>query len=395
MPAFDVIVVGLGTAGSATCLALARQGVSVLGLDAFAPPHPHGSHHGSSRSIRRAYLEGTAYVPMALRAWDQWRRIERDTGTALLTTTGNLTIGPESGPAVTGFLASAQAYGIPHEALTAAEVRRRWPRLAVPDGLAAGLEKEAGILQAERCIATLMSQATKAGAVLHVNERVRQWQVQNKHVLVHTCHSTYTAGRLLLAAGARNKTLLGASGDVLAPKRVAVHWIDPPPGGDFHHGALPVNFWQLSWPDSTAPKAYREFYCLPVTTHGTGVKVAAHNNLSDCDPERLRPSATAAEKAAVEAFLEAYLPSLAGRPAKIEMCLYTQTPDGDFWMGPLPEQPDVFACALAGHGFKFAPVLGEILAEMLTGGSPAFDIGCFAASRFDRSYGSDGVDSKD
>ena len=98
MPTYDVIVVGLGTAGSATCMALAARGVSVLGLDVAHPPHELGSHHGESRSIRRAYLEGSAYVPMAQRAWDLWRKLEWDTGTHLLSSTPNLTLGPVDGP---------------------------------------------------------------------------------------------------------------------------------------------------------------------------------------------------------------------------------------------------------------------------------------------------------
>lgn len=78
MSAYDFLVVGLGTVGSATCLELARRGHSVLGLDARHPPHNLGSHHGETRSIRRAYLEGTSYVPMALNSWKSWRRLERD-----------------------------------------------------------------------------------------------------------------------------------------------------------------------------------------------------------------------------------------------------------------------------------------------------------------------------
>ncbi len=384
MPGHDVIVVGLGTAGAATCLALARQGVSVRGFDAFAPPHSFGSHHGLSRSIRRAYMEGTAYVPMALRAWEQWRRLERDTGTELLALSGNLTIGAENGPAVSGFLASARAYDIPHEALTAAEVTRRWPQLVLSPGLVAGLETAAGILHAERCIATLLDQARKAGAVLQFNERVISWEARRPGIRVTTNRGVYESGRLLLAAGARNPQLLGPRARPLAAKRVAVHWIDPPPGVDFRQGNLPVNFWQLPSPERHARQTLSEFYCLPVTCRGAGVKVAAHNNLADCDPDHIRPSASWREKRALESFLKSCLPRLAGRPARVEICLYTQTWDGDFWLGPLPGQPDVLACALAGHGFKFAPVLGEIMAAMLTDCSPAYDLRRFATNRFDR-----------
>ncbi len=384
MLAPDVIVAGLGTAGAATCLALARQGVAVRGIDAFDPPHSHGSHHGLSRSIRRAYLEGTVYVPMVLQAWEQWRRLERDAGLELLVTTGNLTIGSADGPAVSGFLASARAYDVPHEFLTAAEVSRRWPQLAVPPGLVAGLETEAGILHAERCIGALLDQARKAGARLQVNERVRHWQVGRHGIRVTTDHGVYEAGRLLLAAGARNPQLLGLPPNPLSTRRVAVHWIDPPTGDDFRHGILPVNFWQLPPDEGPLDRGFREFYCLPELPPGAGVKVAAHNNLAVGDPDRPQPLVTERERSACALFLKTCLPGLVRRPARNELCFYTQTPDGDFWLGPLPGQPGVLVCALAGHGFKFAPVLGEVLADLLTDRTPAYDLSRFAINRFDR-----------
>jgi N-methyl-L-tryptophan oxidase len=98
MPIYDFIIIGLGTAGSATCMTLARRGFRVLGVDKHRPPHAMGSHHGASRSVRRAYLEGTAYVPMALKSWELWRKLERDSGRDLLVETGNLTIGPPGQP---------------------------------------------------------------------------------------------------------------------------------------------------------------------------------------------------------------------------------------------------------------------------------------------------------
>jgi len=129
MRVYDVIVAGTGSAGSATCLELARQGERVLGLDASTPPHSLGSHHGRSRSLRRAYLEGTSYVPMALAAWELWRKLEHDVQETLLRTMGNQTIGRPEDSALTGFLRSAKTDEIPHEELTAAEVHRRWPAL--------------------------------------------------------------------------------------------------------------------------------------------------------------------------------------------------------------------------------------------------------------------------
>jgi sarcosine oxidase len=380
---YDVIVVGLGTTGSAACMVLAQRGVSVLGLDAFTPPHTMGSHHGESRSVRRAYLEGTVYLPMALRAWEGWRRLERDSGKRLLVTTGNLTIGPPDGPAVAGFLASAQTGDIPHECLTAGEIRNRWPVLAPPGNFAGGLEKEAGIVFPERSIRVFLRMAQASGATLHVNERVTEWTTAGEGVEVRTTLGRYTAGRVLIAAGARSGRLLGDTGTVLTPKRVPVHWIEPPETTDYGRGRFPVNFWQVPMGETAGKNGpYREFYTLPAIDPGGRVKAAFHNGLSDCDPETPPPAVSAGEAAAIRGMLTRFLPTLSDRPMTSGTCMYTLTPDDHFLLGPLPDNENVFAVALAGHGFKFAPVLGEILADLMDGRSPAVDVSFFSPKRW-------------
>ena len=379
----DVIVVGLGTAGSATCMALAQRGVSVLGIDAYRPPHTLGSHHGESRSVRRAYLEGTAYLPMALRAWDLWRRLEKDAGERLLVTTPNLTIGPPDGPAVSGFLASARAGGISHDMLTAAETRKRWPPLAPSSQFAVGLEKEAGIVFPETCIRVFLAMAETAGARLQVDERVTGWTATSGGVEVRTALGGYTAGRVLIAAGSRTHRLLGVADAMLRPKRVPVHWITPPDARAYQLGALPVNFWQVPMAETAGTSGvYREFYTLPAITPGGRVKAAFHNQLADGDPDNPSPAVSAAEETAMRAMLERYLPPLSDRPMTSDTCMYTLTPDDHFVLGPLPDNENVFAVALAGHGFKFAPVLGELLADLLEDIFPTIDMGFFSPERF-------------
>ncbi len=375
---WDAIVVGLGTAGAAAAMELARRGSKVVGFDALRPPHDCGSHHGETRSIRRAYLEGTAYVPMAVRAWTLWRKLEADVGKTLLVSTPNLTIGPEDAPAVTGFFTSAKTYRIPFEALTAADVRRRWPQLNPPVSFSAGLEIEAGILFPERCIAAMLSEAQKFGADLHFGERVVGWEEGPGHVAVKTETGRTEAGRLLIAAGARNKILLGEAGRFLSPKRVPVHWVAPPDGRVFSLGTYPVNFWQI--PKSEGK--YTEFYSLPTVGITGRVKVALHNDLADCDPDAMSREVSPAERDTMAALVGAYLPALAGQDMQSRLCLYTLTPDKDFILGPVPGSDRVFTAALAGHGFKFAPVLGEMLADQLLGRPPAFDTAMFSPARF-------------
>lgn len=379
----DVIVVGLGTAGAATCMTLARRGVSVLGLDAFDPPHRMGSHHGRSRSVRRAYLEGTGYLPMALRSWEGWRQLEKDSGERLLVTTGNLTLGLPDGPALSGFLASARTGNIAHEVLSAGEVRKRWPQLKPPDEYAAGMETQAGIVFPERCIRVFLRLAHAAGADLQVDERVTGWRPHGDGIEVHTTRGGYTAGRLLIAAGAGSRRLLGRSADLLAPKRVPVHWIDVPNTAAYGLGKLPVNFWQvpLGGTDNAAV-SYREFYVLPVIEVGGRVKAAFHNGLADCEPEKPAPAVTGEEEAQIRSMLERFLPPLSDRPITSETCMYTLTPDDHFLLGALPENDNVFGVALAGHGFKFAPILGQILADLIQGIAPAIDVDFFSPRRF-------------
>jgi sarcosine oxidase len=384
MKPFDYIIVGLGTAGAATCLSLARRGCKVLGIDAHCPPHNKGSHHGGSRSVRRAYMEGTAYVPMALKSWDLWRRLEKDSGQALLFKTGNLTIGPPDAPAISGFMQSARSFDIPHECLTAEEIQHRWPQFTLPRDFVGGLEKEAGIVIPELSIATFLAEAQKAGAVLVTGQRVNRWTEKTDRIQVHTCDHTYEAGRLLVSAGAWTNQLLGLEKHLLKPKRVPVHWIEAPRGNHYDMGHFPVNFWQVPLgTTSTAPQGYREFYTLPVIRPGSRIKAAFHNGLETCDPATLSQTVTQAERDAINAAMAPFFHGLDLCHLRSEICMYTMTPDGDFYLGRRPGSRHVFGVALAGHGFKFAPVLGEILADVLTGVASEIDIGLFSPDRFD------------
>jgi len=381
MKSYDYIVVGMGTAGASTCMALAQRGALVLGLDARHPPHQSGSHHGQSRSIRRAYLEGSAYAPMAMRSWELWRKLEHDSATELLIKTPNLTIGPDDCPALTGFLASARRYEIPYQELTAAELRRRWPVFNVPKTYAAGLEIEAGILFAERAIACMLSEAQKLGTNLLFNHPVREWKQDGDKVTVITTTDTYRCRRLLLAGGARNHAL--CKGEIsLSPKGIPVHWIPAPEPELFKLGEYPVNFWQVPPSGQSDDLAYEEFYSLPTMAFGGPIKTAPHNNLADCDPDDHLKTVSQMESKRVKHFLTAHIPTLASAKARVDRCFYSMTADGDFIIDWLPRHDRVAIVALAGHGFKFAPVLGLMLADLLQDRRSEFDLGMFSLSRF-------------
>ena len=383
MRSYDFIIVGLGTAGSATCMTLARRGYRVLGLDQFSPPHTRGSHHGLSRSVRRAYPEGSSYVMMAQKSWELWRKLEKDSGRRLLIKTGNLTLGPPDCPALSGFLHSAQKHGILHEYLSALEVEKRWPQFSLPDYFYAGLESEAGIVFPEPAITAFLDEGRQAAADLHLNEGVKRWTEHAAGVEVRTSRASYHGGRLLLAAGAWSRNLSGRLSAVLTPKRIAVHWVEPVAEEPFSLGRFPVNFWQVPvCNDPVFPEGFKEFYSLPMLQPGGQIKVAFHNGLSDGDPDSGSKTIRDDETTMINEMIAAYLPGLAGCPMQVNACFYTMTPDKDFYLGRLPESQHVFGAALAGHGFKFAPLLGELLADLLLDLPSPVDISMFSPERF-------------
>jgi glycine/D-amino acid oxidase-like deaminating enzyme len=152
MPTFDAIVLGCGAVGSAALGHLARRGLRVLGLEQFTPPHDRGSSHGRTRMIRQAYFEHPDYVPLVLRAYEQWFALESAVGRTLYRETGLLEVGPPGGEVVPGVLAAARQHNLAVDELSTSEVERRFPGFAVPDGMVGVFERRAGFLHVEDCI---------------------------------------------------------------------------------------------------------------------------------------------------------------------------------------------------------------------------------------------------
>ncbi|MFP5230662.1 MAG: N-methyl-L-tryptophan oxidase [Acidobacteriota bacterium] len=223
----DVIVLGLGAMGSATAACLAERGLRVAGFDAFTSPHNLGSSHGRTRIFRQAYFEDPGYVELLLRARALWTRLERDTGMPLFHTTGALMIGPASGKLVAGSALSARQFSLPHEMLSAAALRRRWPAFLVPDDAIALLEPNAGHLSPELCIEQFLAQAALHGADLHRSEPVTEWQATTSGVTVTTAQGTWSAGHIIITGGPWTPQILA---DLQLPLRVtrqAVFWFEP------------------------------------------------------------------------------------------------------------------------------------------------------------------------
>jgi|SRR5688572_13339244 len=353
---WDVIVTGLGAMGSAAARELARRGLRVLGLDRYVPPHAHGSTHGRTRIIREAYFEHPAYVPLVQRAERLWRELERDVGDRLFVRTGGLMIGAEDSDLVRGARASADEHGLPYEMLTSAEVRGRFPVLAPERHAVALLEPRAGVLFPEACVRAMLGCAARDGADLRTTEPMLSWRVEGGAVRVATAMGEHVADHLVLALGPWLPEFLDGAQVQLRIERQMQHWFAPRAHAEgFSPDNLPVALWETS---------DRMFYTIP--DFGDGVKIAVHHDGEITDPQRVRRTINEQEDASARDLLQHFLPEAAGELRERAVCLYSNTTDGHFVIDHHPMHHEVvIASPCSGHGFKFATVVGEIVARLV------------------------------
>jgi sarcosine oxidase len=376
---YDVIVVGLGGMGSDAAYQLAGHGKKVLGLERHTPAHDRGSSHGGSRLIRQAYFEDPAYVPLVLRAYELWERLEAETGQDLMTLCGGLMLGRRGSEVLEGSLRSAREHDLPCELLEVEEVKRRFPTLAPDPETVALYEGRAGFVRPEATITAHLERAVILGAELHFEEPVLSWGVSpsEDRVRVETPVATYEAERLVITAGAWAPALLADLGLPLQPERRVIYWFEPEGGTEpFFPGSFPVFIWE--------PNDGNTFSCFPLLAGERGVKtVFFRAGGVPCTPETLDRQVRDEEIGFMREYLDEYVPSLAGRCLETVVCMYTNTPDEHFVIDLYPGHPQVsFASPCSGHGYKFASVVGEILADLAADGATRHPIEMFSSSRF-------------
>jgi sarcosine oxidase len=373
MRTFDVIVAGLGGMGSAAAYSLASRGRRVLGLDRYGPVHDLGSSHGKSRIIRQAYFESPAYVPLLLRAYELWRGIEHDSGLPLLTITGGLMIGTPESAVVAGSLASARAHALPHEVLDAAEIRRRHPALRPASGEIAVYERAAGFVHPELTMRAYRERAAALGATLQFDEPVISWSAASDRVTVRTTHSQYEAESLVITAGPWAPELLAALELPLTVERQVLYWFEPRTTDPFRE--LPIWIWEV--------EEMLQLYGFPL--ENDRVKTAFYHEGSPITPETVDREVHENEIARVRRAIAPRVPTLDGRLAAAKTCLYTSTPDHHFVIDLHPLHRNVvIASPCSGHGFKFVPVIGEILSDLALEGATRHPIEPFRMARFAR-----------
>ncbi len=373
---YDVIVIGLGGIGSATVAQLARRGVRVLGLDQFAVAHDRGSSHGETRIIRKAYFEHPDYVPLLHRAYDLWHDLEHATGYSLCTRTGLILTGLKS---VAGVLEAAQRHQLPVESLNLSEASCRFPLFgfsdecdpAAPSDPAVVFEAEAGFLRVEECVRAHCEVAQRYGASLHWGEPVQDWREGPDGVEVITATQRYMAETLIVTAGAWASRLLPDLGINLVVRRMVQLW-----------HAIESTDWCAAPCFFFEEPGQGEFYGFP-SLDGRSIKIAEHTGgEAVSDPLHVDRECWNRDVTRTNNFVRRRLRHVVPGPVRHAVCLYTMSPDGHFLLGSHPGSSRVLlAAGFSGHGFKFAPVMGEALADLAQQGTTSLPIDFLSLDR--------------
>jgi len=374
MPSYDAIVVGVGGMGSAAVYHLARRGLQVLGLEKYSIPHEMGSSHGYSRMIRYTLQEHPSYVPLVRRSYKLWHEMEETAGEELMVTTGSIRAGAPDSPFFLNAQEACDLHSIPYEILTASEVNKRFPGYRFPEEISSVYQADGGFLLPERCIVTHVQAAERAGADVHSQETVLDWEVRGDGVQVRTDRDTYTAGRLVVTAGPWAANLVPELAAYAVPERQVMGWFQPKRPELYAAEAFPV------FGVFTEEGRYYGFPSHAVP----GFKIGrAHHLLQKVDPDAIDREVHPEDEDILRQAVNRYFPLAAGKLLDGKTCMYTNTPDEHFMIGTLDGQPQVsVAAGFSGHGFKFASVIGEIMADLAQSGATEHDINLFRLDRF-------------
>ncbi|HET7012645.1 MAG TPA: FAD-dependent oxidoreductase [Streptosporangiaceae bacterium] len=351
----DVAVAGLGLAGSSAALAAARRGHTVAAFEAFEPGHRRGSSHGNARIFRRAYSD-PLYVELTGRAGELWERLEADADCTLLTRVGG--INHSSGSESEVMTALLQEHGVAAELLDPADAARRWPgiRFAAP----VMYDPEGGVIDPEAAMAAVVRLAAAAGASATYETPVRDLEPDQDGVQFRVGDQTWHANILVVATGGWTGPLLDGlvlDGLVQLPPltvtQQSVLFFAPREPGP--------------WPTvvHTQPQDSLEFYGLP---EGPLFKVGEHIGGTVTTAESRDFAVASDVRDQVLAYVGDWLPGLDPQPRSQTTCLYTRTPNEDFVLDR--RGPIVVCSPCSGHGAKFAPLVGELAADLVEGGDP-------------------------
>jgi sarcosine oxidase len=361
---YDVIVIGVGSMGSAACAFLAKQGLKVLGIEQFNIVHEKGSHAGQSRIIRKAYFEHPDYVPLLHKAYENWANLEQETNSKIYEQTGIAYFGKEFDPLITGVQQSAALYDLNLKRLNSKDGKEAFPAFNIPNDFIVLSEQEAGFITPERAILLYAEQAKKYGADILTNTTVLNWALSNNKVKVTTSKGEYTADKLVITAGAWTKKIVPLPDIEIQVTKQAVAWVKPKEWEKFKLGNFPC--WLIQEPKKGP---FYGFPILPAKDFGgtEGFKIAHHYPGEITDPDKYDSNISKGAIEDIRYVLDKYFDEGDAEILELKNCLYASTKDEDFIIDHLPDCDNrvVLTCGFSGHGFKFVSVVGEIIADLV------------------------------
>ena len=368
--------------GAPACYYLARRGYKVLGIEQFTISHELGSHGGQSRIIRKAYFEHPDYVPLLQQAYDNWKMLEEETGEQIYYQTGLAYFGRPEMPVVKGVKLSADLYKIPVEKVDERTSKQRFPHFTIPNAFETLYEQEAGFLTPEKAIKIYAAQAAKSGAVIHIAEKVISWRKEGNSILLDTNKDSYRCGKLIITAGAWSGNLIPGMAEKIKVTRQFVAWIKPKNWDDYTLNNFPC--WIIDEDERNG--CYYGFPILAPDEFGAphGLKIACHYLGAVTEADEVNRQTGDEDIEDIRYALDKYFPGTYNGMVTSKTCLYANLPDENFIIDKLPgyENEVSIGCGFSGHGFKFASVFGEILADLSMEGSTKHPIGFLNAKRF-------------
>jgi sarcosine oxidase len=370
---YDCIVLGLGGFGSAALYHAAARGLSVLGLEQYSIGHDRGSSHGETRIIRKAYFEHPDYVPLLLRAYDLWRDLERAEGRSLMHLCGLMLAGPPEGETIAGARLAARLHDLVLENVSPAERAAKLSGFQFPENFDVVQEPEAGFLDVERCVCAHVDAAIREGARVGSEEAVLEWSASGRTFRVRTSRSEYESAALVLAAGAWTSAVLSKQALPLQVVRKPQFWFPVRSRAYAEDRSAPAFYYELP---------YGLFYGFP-SRDGETLKAAEHSGGDPVtDPGTVDRTVQPRDWESVARFLRECLPDVDPQPRRSSVCLYTLTPDRHFIVDRHPELEHVaFGAGFSGHGFKFTPVIGNVLVDLAIDGRTRHPIEFLSARR--------------
>ncbi|WP_099159626.1 N-methyl-L-tryptophan oxidase [Virgibacillus ndiopensis] len=363
----DIAVIGVGAMGSMALWQLAKRGVSVLGFEQFGIGNDRSAAGGESRLFRTAYMEGKQYVPLLQDARRLWKQLEEETGNTLLTINGGLMVGDPNSIALKNVMESIKEFDLDHEVIQVNEATIRYPQFKLFSDEVMILDKNAGFIRPELAVISAAYQAEENGAVIHRFSRIDKIIPDNNGVTIVTNGKTYRVGKVLVTTGAWTKKLLPKLESKIEARRLVLTWFPAKNINQFKPANFPI-----------FARMRKDFRLTGAPTlDGTMVKASNTKNPAEVpEPSNLNRDVSIDEIKEVSDAVKELMPGLIPDPIRASVYMDGYTADDHSIIGEIPEMKNTYLVSgFSGHGFKMAPIIGSIAADLIVNGKTAHGIG--------------------